>query len=122
MKTALRTRIKNNTDAGDRVDWGLRLQGSPLPAIRLTKIRTPKEYHMGGAQTTEFHRVQADCFAATYRAAHELGDELIALLEPASGDFLASFVVGDNDRQEDLPSGPVHCRVLDFQITYKIPA
>jgi hypothetical protein len=122
MKTALRTRLKGNTAAGSRVDWALRLQGSALPAIRLTKVRTPKDYHMGGAQNTEFHRVQVDCFAATYKAASELGDEVIALLEPGSGDFLGSFVLGDDDRQEDIESGPVHCRILEFRITYVIPA
>ena len=121
MKVALRTRIKGNTEAGARVDWGLNLQGSPLPAIRLTKIRTPRDYHMDGPQTTQFHRVQADCFGRTAKEASELGDELIALLEPASGEFQASFVLGDNDREEELPTGPVHCRVIDFQITH-IPA
>lgn len=121
MKTALRARLKDNTAAGSRVDWGLRLQGSALPAIRLTKISTPRAYHMGGAQTTQHHRVQVDCFGATYKAASELGDAVIALLEPESGSFQASFVIGDFDRQEDIETGPVHCRVLDFQITY-IPA
>jgi hypothetical protein len=121
VKTALRARLKDQTAAGSRVDWGLRLQGNALPAIRLTKIRTPKDYHMGGAQTTQFHRVQVDCFGATYKAAGDLGDAVIALLEPAAGEFQASFVVGDNDRQDDTETGPVHCRVLDFQITH-IPA
>lgn len=121
MKTALRSRIKDNTAADDRVDWGLRLQGAALPAIRLTKIPTPRDYHMGGAQATQFHQVQADCFGRTYKEAQELGDELIALLEPSAANFAGGFVERDFDRQEDIDTGPAHCRVLEFQITY-IPA
>lgn len=118
MKQALRTRILNNTAAGSRVDWGLRPQANALPAIRLTKVSTPRDYQMSGAMVTQKHRVQIDCFGSTYKAASELGDAVIALLEPESGSFLASFVQGDFDRQEDLETGPVHCRVLDFQLFY----
>lgn len=121
MKTALRSRLKDNTAAGSRVDWGLRPQAKDLPAIRLTKISTPRDYHMGGAQVTQMHRVQVDCFAATYKAASELGDAVIALIEPASGEFQAGFVLSDFDRPEQLDTGPIFARVLDFQITH-IPA
>lgn len=100
------------------MDWGLRLQASSLPAIRLTKVSTPRDYTMEGAQATQFHRVQVDCFGADYKTAHELGDEVIALLEPASGSFQPSFVLSDFDRPEQLDTGPVHCRVLEFRVTY----
>lgn len=121
MKTALRTRIKGNTAAASAVDWGLNLQGAPLPAIRLNDGGSVRGYHMGGAQNTQIYRVQADCFGATFKQAHDLGDELIALLEPAAGEFQGSFVLLDITKQEQAPNSIRHCRTLDFQITH-IPA
>lgn len=121
MKTALRTRIKGNTSAGATVDWGLNLQGAPMPAVRLNDGGSVRGYHMGGAQNTQQYRVQADCFGTTFKQAHDLGEELIALLEPASGEFQGSFVLLDITKQEQTPSGPRHCRTLDFRITH-IPA
>jgi hypothetical protein len=118
MKTALRARVKGNTAAGSRVDWGLRPQAKALPAIRLTQVPTPKFYHMGGADDTQQFRVQADCFGETYQDAQELGDEVVALLEPATGSFQGSFVTRDFDRPEVIDTGPVHCRVLEFLVTH----
>jgi hypothetical protein len=79
---------------------------------------SPRGYHMGGAQATQIHRVQVDCYGSDYKTASELGDALIALLEPASGAFQGSFVLRDDDRPEKIDTGEVHCRSLDFQITY----
>jgi hypothetical protein len=118
MKVALRTRIKGNTSAGNRVDWGLRPQAKDLPAIRLTSAGTQRGYTMGGAQDTQIHRIQADCYGLTFAAAHQLGEELIALLEPPAGDFQASFVLRDDDRPEKTDTGEIHCRSMDFQITH----
>ena len=118
MKAALRTRIKGNTSALGRVDWGLRPQAKDLPAIRLTMAGTQRGYTMAGAQATQIYRVQVDCYGLTYKAASDLGDELIALLEPASGSFQGSFVLLDSDRPDKTDTGEIHCRSLDFQITY----
>lgn len=121
MKTAFRARIKGNTTAESRVDWGLRPQAKALPAIRLTIVATPKAYHMGGADWTQQYRIQADCFGLTYKAAHDLGDEIVALIEPAAGEFQGSFVTRDFDRPEVIDTGPIECRVLEFLVTH-IPA
>jgi hypothetical protein len=121
MQTELRARIKDNTDAGGRVDWGLRPQGKTLPAIRLTKVSNPRGYTMDGPQVTQQYRVQADCYGSTYKQAKDLGDELIALLEPASGNFQASFVMRDDDAVEQTDTGPLFSRSIDFKITH-IPA
>ena len=118
MQTAFRTRIKDNTAAEGRVDWGLRPQGKDLPAIRLTLISSPRDYNMAGAMGTQFYRIQADCYASTYKAAKELGAALIVLLEPAAGSFQGSFVLGQRDSQEQLETATVHNRSIDFQITY----
>jgi hypothetical protein len=118
VKTAFRTRIKGNTSAGARVDWGLNLQGSGMPAIRLSDGGSVRGYHMGGAQATQQYRVQADCFGDTFKQAHDLGEELIALIEPAAGAFQGSFVQTDFTREDQTPMGPKHCRVLEFRVTH----
>ena len=119
MQTALRSRLLNQTDAGARVDWGLRPK--TLPAIRLSIVSAPRDYHLGGAQTTQHYRVQVDCYAETYKAAKDLEDDVIALLEPASGEFQASFVIGRRDGLENTELEPVQSRQIDFKITH-IPA
>ena len=122
MQTALRARLIAdsgvNSKVSGRVDWGLRPQAKALPAITLTLVPTPRDYHMGGAQNTQFYRVQADCWAATYKAAHELREAVIAALEPASGSFLASFVERDFDAPERTDTGEVHRAILEFKVTY----
>jgi hypothetical protein len=118
MEVALRVRILNSTSADERVDWGFRAQAKQLPAIRLTMVSMPRDYTMAGAQATQMYRVQADCYGSTYKQAKLLGDELTALLEPASGAFQASFVLGQRDNPEQTDSGTVHCRSIDFQITH----
>lgn len=120
METALRSRIKTALVATivDRVDWGLRPQAKNLPAIRLSLISSPRDYTMEGAQATQQYRVQADCYGATFKQAAELAAALIACLEPASGAFLASFVIGRRDVPEVTDGGPIHCRSLDFLVTH----
>jgi hypothetical protein len=122
MQAALRSRLLADATiaglVGTRVDWGLRPQGKPLPAIRLTKIPTPRAYHMGGAQNTQQFRVQADCYGATYKASHDLRAAVIACLEAAESPFQASFVDGDFDNPERTETGEVHCAVLEFKVTH----
>lgn len=125
MKTALRARLKADATiaalVGDRVDWGLRPQGKSLPAISLTAIPAPRDYHMGGAQVTQHHLVQIDCWAATYKTADELRSAVIAELEPASGQFQGSFVIRDHDMPERVETEVIHRASIDFKVTY-IPA
>lgn len=125
MQAALRTRLLADPTisglVGTRIDWGLRPQGKPLPAISLTIISTPRDYTMAGAQTTQFYRVQIDCWAATYKSANDVRDAVIAELEPASGEFLGSFVVRNSDFPEKTDTGEIHRASIDFKVTH-IPA
>jgi hypothetical protein len=122
MEAALRTRLKANATilgmVGPRVDWGLRPQAKDLPAIRLILVSLPRAYTMAGAQTTQHYRVQVDCYGATFKTAKELGDAVIACLEPATGSFQAGFVLSQRDAPEQIETETVYCRSLDFQITY----
>jgi hypothetical protein len=125
VETDLRTRLLADAAVaalvGTRVDWGLRVQGGPLPALRLTLIPTPRAYTMAGADTTQQYRVQVDCYGETYKAAYDLRAAVVAEMEPASGEFLGSFVERDFDNSERTDAGVVHCRTLEFKITH-IPA
>lgn len=118
MRSALRSRLKDQTAAGGRVDWGLRVQGKPLPAVRLTNISTPKAYSMAGPMGTQQYRVQVDCYGGDYKQAHNLGEEVIALLEPSSGSFQDSFVLSDIDGQDDTDTGIIFRRSIDIRVTY----
>jgi hypothetical protein len=120
MQEALRTRLKADPTiaglVGPRVDWGLRPQGKPLPALALTLVPTPRDYTMGGADATQHYRVQVDCWAEDYRGAHELRDAVIAELEPASGEFLGGFVTRNFDAPERTDSGIINRAVLEFKL------
>lgn len=122
MKTALRTRLTADATisglVGGRVDWGLRPQGKALPAISLTLISTPHDYRMDGPQTTRQFRVQADCWANSYKSSQDVRDAVIAALEPASGSFQQGFVERDFDAPERTEAGEIHRAVLEFKLTY----
>jgi hypothetical protein len=121
MQTELRARLLADATiaglVGTRIDWGLRPQGKALPAISLTLIPTPRDYHMGGAQQTQFYRVQVDCWASNYKDAHTLRDAVIAELEPASASFFGSFVERSADMPELTGMGEIHRAMLEFKIT-----
>ena len=122
MKTALRSRLLADATisglVGTRIDWGLRPQGKPLPAITLTLLPTPRDYHMGGAQHTQHYLVQIDCWAASYASAEAVRQAVIAEMEPASGSFQGSFVQRDHDMPERTETGEIHRASLDFKVTY----
>jgi hypothetical protein len=103
---------------GQRIDWGLRPQAKALPAITLTLVPTPRDYHMGGAQKTQQHFVQIDCWASKYADAESLRQAVIAELEPASGSFQGSFVQRDQDMPERTDTVEIHRASLDFKVTY----
>jgi hypothetical protein len=125
MQAALRSRLLADPTiaglVGQRVDWGLRPQGKPLPAITLTLVPTPRGYHMDGPQATQIHRVQIDCWAESYKAASDLRDAVIAELEPANASFFASFVERSADMPERTDTGVIYRAMLEFKII-PIPA
>jgi hypothetical protein len=103
---------------GARVDWGLRPQAKDLPAIRLTKVPPAAPTTWAGRKRRLIQSRPGRLLRRGLQDGHQLGDALIALLEPASGSFQASFVLSERDNPEMLDTGPVHCRSIDFQITY----
>lgn len=122
MQAALRSRLLADATisglVGQRVDWGLRPQAKSLPAITLTLVPTPRAYHMGGAQNTQFYLVQIDAWAEKYATAHQLRQAIIAELEQASGEFLFSFLERDEDKPELTDTGPINRASMDFRVTH----
>lgn len=84
MQTQLRTRLLNDATisglVGTRVDWNVRPQGKPLPAITLYLPNDIRDQHMGGLQTTRGPEVQVDVWAETASEAATLREAVITLL------------------------------------------
>ena len=122
MQAALRSRLLADATVaglvGTRVDCGLRPQGKPLPAITLTLVSSPRGYRMDGAQETQQHRVQIDCWGATYKSSDDVRNAVVACLEAASGAFQASFLIRNSDMPERTETGEMHRASLDFKVTH----
>jgi hypothetical protein len=121
METDLRTRIMAAAPAvGTRVYWGIRPQGSALPAIVMTTVSDERTQHMKGFNTYQAKRVQVDCYATTYAQATDLREAVIAGIVPAAEQgvtrFLRGFVNNSMSRGEDTTNGYVHRQMIDLTI------
>lgn len=121
MEKALRARIMAAAPVvGTRVYWGIRPQGSALPAIVLTTVSDNRTQHMKGFDTYQAKRVQVDCYATTYEQAVDLREAVIAEVVPATEQgltrFLRAFVNNTMSRGEDTTNGYVHRQMLDLTI------
>lgn len=106
MEEELRALILANTDvqaiASDRVYFGTRPQGDPLPAVVLNTIADAEGYHMQGRNCLSEGRVQVDCYAVTYGEAKLLSRAVRALLSGyREGPFRGIFHIGTRDGRED---------------------
>jgi hypothetical protein len=121
MEKALRARIMAAAPAaGTRVYWGIRPQGSALPAIVLTTVSDNRSQHMKGFDTYQAKRVQIDCYAGTYEQAVDLREAVISGVVPEAEQgvtrFLRSFVNNTMSRGEDTTNGFVYRQMLDLTI------
>lgn len=106
-----------------RVDWTVRQQGAPLPAIVLELITDPRPQTHDGADSIRWSRVRAKCLAETRAGAVALREEVIATLVPA-GEFGGvwfdnSYVDQVRDLGGDTETGFVHCDGVDFILWHK---
>jgi len=69
--------------AADRVTWGLRQQGSALPAVVLMRVDGAPVYCDDGETGLFSGRLQVDCWGATYASAKTLARAVKALLSGA---------------------------------------
>ena len=121
MENALRARVIAAVPAvSGRVYWGVRPQGSALPAIVLTTVSDARTQHMDGFDTFQQKRVQIDCYATAYSAAIEMREAVIAGLAPEADlggtRFLRGFVNNTMSRGEDTTTGYVHRQMVDLTI------
>jgi len=125
MQSALRSRLLGNPDAGSRVDWGWRKQGSALPAVTLNTVSDPRPQHMGGNQATRATLVQIDCWGKTYIEARTIANAAVDLVVPADDvggvRFFRSFVENDLDTIEDTADGILARVSLDVRVIHTIP-
>jgi hypothetical protein len=85
----------------DRVDWGSRRQGAPLPAMVLYVVSGAEGYTLKGADGLSITRVQIDCYGDTYASAKTLSRAVISALGGYSDtDFPGVFHVGTRDDRE----------------------
>lgn len=124
METALRARMKDDAAVaaivGSRIDWGVRPQGSILPAIVLTNVFDDRSQHMAGFIAARQTRVQIDCYAATKAAAVELREAVIAAVVPPASKSGVTFQRAQGisvlDRGEHTEAGFIHRELIDLQI------
>lgn len=98
------------TDIVDRrINWGIRPQGEPLPAVTLQVVSDPRPAHLKGLVGARFTRLQGDCWAETPLQALALAKALIDTLQPPAtvGDkkFGNALVEGQRDLGESVGSG-----------------
>ena len=129
MQMQLRTRLLNDATisglVSTRVDWGVRPQGKPLPAITLTMADDAREQTMGGLQVTQDPLVQIDCWGATYGDAAALRDAVITLLTTDATQSGVKFLKAQNINTQDLPektdTGIVFRSMIRANVWHTIP-
>ena len=86
MEAALLARLRAaGTLAGARVNWDLRPQNDPLPAVVLSIVSDARPLHLKGPEARRRTRVNADCWGASALEATRLAIQVIgAAREPAT--------------------------------------
>lgn len=110
-----------------RVDWGMRKQGDPVPAIALHVISDLPDLTLAGVTHWNDARVQADCWGRTFKAARDLGNLLalpVALgglhgfRGSMSGKLFRIFVLDRDTGTDEDNVGPIHRSQVDLRIFY----
>jgi hypothetical protein len=127
MQQGIRKRLKDSTIVsglvGNRIDWGIRVQGSSLPAVVLQVVSDPRPAHLKDYMQVRSTNVQVDVYATTYAAAVEIARSVMQVLKtPAtvSGkEFGATFVDNQRETTETLGTEIVHRQSLDLTVWHK---
>ena len=92
-----------------RINWGIRPQGEPLPAVTLQVVSDPRPAHLKGYDGARRTRLQTDCWAETLAQALALAAAVISTLkEPVTvGDkkFGNALVDAQRDLGETVGGG-----------------
>lgn len=132
MEAALITRLLANDGlsglVGNRINWGERVQGEPLPAITMMIVSSGRRYNHGGVDGTSDPRVQFDIFGNTMNEARIIRDALKEAIEVRQTVQGISFSVSLLDAErgpliEDVGGGKkVYRYSLDFFLWHSIAA
>ena len=123
MQAALRARLVTaSTEAGPRVYWVDRPQGSDLPSITLQTISGDRPQTYDGFQGWRETRVQADAWATSYGQATSIREALIAAasaLETTNGvRFDRTDFENERDGLEQLETGQVYRAGIDLLVRH----
>lgn len=84
MQTQLRSRMLDDAtisgEVGTRVDWNVRPQGKPLPAVTMNLIADRRDQHMGGLQVTRGTFTQIDVWAEDAAALATVREGVVSLI------------------------------------------
>ena len=103
------------------VFWGLRPQGSSVPAITLHLVSDPRPQHLKGLDGARGTRVQLDAWASTHSEASALAQAAIGALQPpadvAGKRFATSSIDGQRGATEATAAGLIlHRQSVDLLV------
>ena len=120
MAAALRSRLTGL--AGGAIYWSIVPEGKVAPYLRLQTISDPRPEHLKGYNGSRQTRVQADCFAATHKAAQALAHGVIAAVAApvtvCGVRFGRTSAEGPRDLGEDTTEGFIHRASVDLLVSH----
>lgn len=119
FKTALRSRIKT---VADRVDWGVRPQGTALPCVVLSTVFGSADQHFEGLMAVQYRRIDIKVLATTQAEAEAMRIAVQAVIEAGATSggitFQRGFVNRLTDGVEDTETGQIFREVIDATIWF----
>lgn len=134
FEAALRRRLQNDTvvgglvgvhpdDEAKSIDWTVRRQGAPLPAVVFETISDPRPQTHDGFDGIRPTRVQVSCLATDKTAAVALREATIGALVSAGTfagvQFDRARVDAVRDRGAQTDAGFIHREAIDFIFWHK---
>lgn len=127
MQTQLRSRLLDDgtiSGQGTRVDWNVRPQGKPLPAITLSLISDRRDQHMGGLQRTRGSWTQIDVWADDAETLATIREALVSLLATGAVEdgitFLPAQDIEVRESVEKTDTGIVHRSMIQATVWHTV--
>lgn len=126
LRAYLLTRAGITSLVGERIFWGVRTQGTPLPALVLNRISLPRDHTYKSRVRLCKARVQFDCLGASNASARSLERAVVAELDSkaftqAGVEFQGCFI--ENARDLTTPgtteADTIFRPSTDFRIHFK---
>lgn len=108
---------------GTKIHWLRRPQKEALPSVTLQTISGPRTNHTEGADSIVGHRVQVDCWGATFTAAKGVARAVEAALSGqrfgGSANIQGVFVLDAVDSFEGEEPEAIHRSRLDLRVVHR---